>query len=50
MLGSYHDSLDNGVTPDGTNSPDSANSPYLDPSNNIFYGGDGTIYWSGING
>jgi len=42
MLGAYHDSLDNGIDPDGTNSPDSVGSPNFDPNNNIFYGGDGT--------
>ncbi len=42
MLGSFHDSLDNGIEPDGTNSPDSVGSPNFDPNNNIFYGGDGT--------
>ncbi len=42
MLGSFHDSLDNGIDPDGTNSPDSTGSPNFDPNNNIFYGGDGT--------
>ena len=40
MLGAFHDSLGNGVTPDGTNSPDSVGSPNFDPNNNIFYGGD----------
>ena len=40
MLGAYHDSLENGVTPTGTNSPDSIGSPNFDPNNNIYYGGD----------
>ena len=40
MLGAFHDSTDNEVVPDGTNSPDSLNSPNLDPNNNIFYGGN----------
>jgi len=40
MLSGFHDSLDNGVTPTGSNSPDSANSPNFDPMNNIFYGGN----------
>ena len=40
MLGGYHDSLDNGVTPTGTNSPDSVGSPNFDPMNNIYYGGN----------
>lgn len=40
MLGSFHDSLDNDVTPTGTNSPDSIGSPNFDPNNNIFYGGN----------
>ncbi len=39
MLGGFHDSLDVGITPDGTNSPDSAGSPHFDPHNNIYYGG-----------
>ena len=40
MLGSFHDSVDNPVDPDGTNSPDSVGSPNFDPYNNIYYGGD----------
>ncbi len=40
MLGAFHDSLDNGVEPTGTNSPDSTGSPNFDPMNNIFYGGN----------
>lgn len=40
MLGSFHDSLDNDVTPTGSNSPDSTGSPNFDPNNNIFYGGN----------
>ncbi len=40
MLGGFHDSDDEGVTPDGTNSPDSLDSPHFDPDNNIFYGGN----------
>ena len=40
MLGSFHDSLENVITPDGTNTPDSVNSPNFDPYNNIFYGGN----------
>jgi hypothetical protein len=39
MLGSFHDSLDNGVAPDGINSPDSVGSPNFDPFNNVYYGG-----------
>jgi len=39
MLGSFHDSLDNGITPDGILSPDSVGSPNFDPFNNIYYGG-----------
>jgi len=39
MLGAFHDSLDNGITPNGTNSPDSTGSPHFDPYNNIYYGG-----------
>ncbi len=40
MLGAFHDSLDNPVTPDGVNTPDSVGSPNFDPYNNIYYGGD----------
>ncbi len=40
MLGGFHDGADEGVTPDGINSPDSTGSPHFDPENNIFYGGD----------
>ncbi len=39
MLGGFHDADDEGITPDGTNSPDSLNSSHFDPDNNIFYGG-----------
>ena len=39
MLGAFHDSLDNGITPDGIISPDSVGSPNFDPFNNIYYGG-----------
>ena len=39
MLGAFHDADDNGIDPDGTNSPDSIGSPNFDPDNNIFYGG-----------
>ncbi len=42
MLGAFHDSLDNGIDPDGVHSPDSAGSPNFDPNNNIYYGGDKT--------
>jgi len=41
MLGAFHDSLDNGIDPDGVVSPDSAGSPHFDPGNNVYYGGDG---------
>jgi len=40
MLGSFHDSTDNDVTPNGVNSPDLSGSPIFDPSNNIYYGGN----------
>ena len=40
MLGAYHDGDDNGIEPDGTNSPDSLDSPNFDPNNNIYYGGN----------
>ena len=41
MESAFHDSLDNGIDADGVISPDSADSPHLDPNNNVFYGGDG---------
>lgn len=40
MLGSFHDSNENNVVPDGTNSPDFTGSPNFDPNNDIFYGGN----------
>ncbi len=40
MLSAFHDGDDNGVDPDGTNSPDLADSPEFDPNNNLFFGGD----------
>jgi len=40
MLGAFHDSEDNTIEADGTNSPDSLNSPHFDPFNNIYYGGN----------
>ncbi len=42
MLSAFHDSADNGIDADGTNSPDLPNSPMFDPNNNIFYGGNNT--------
>ena len=39
MLGGFHDGDDNGITPDGTITPDSVGSPNFDPNNNIYYGG-----------
>jgi len=42
MLGTFHDSDEEEVVPDGTNSPDSTDSPHFDPDNNIYYGGDNT--------
>ena len=42
MLGTFHDSDEEEVVPDGTNSPDSVGSPHFDPNNNIYYGGDNT--------
>ena len=42
MLGTFHDGDENEVVPDGTNSPDSTDSPHFDPNNNIYYGGDNT--------
>jgi len=40
MLGGFHDSLDNGIEPNGIITPDSVGSPNFDPNNNVFYGGD----------
>ena len=40
MLSAFHDSADNGIDADGTNSPDLPGSPMFDPNNNIFYGGN----------
>ncbi len=40
MLGAFHDADDNELDPE-TTSPDSTGSPNFDPSNNVFYGGDG---------
>lgn len=40
MESAYHDSLDNPIDPDGIISPDSADSPHFDPTNNVFFGGD----------
>ncbi len=40
MLSAFHDSLDNTIEANGTNSPDSANSPNFNSSNNLFYGGN----------
>jgi len=39
-LSAFHDADDNGVDPDGTNSPDLPDSPDFDPDNGLFYGGD----------
>ncbi len=40
MLGGFHDADDNEVDPTLA-SPDSAGNPHFDPTNNVFYGGDG---------
>jgi len=48
MESAFHDSLDNGIDADGVISPDSANSPHLDPNNNVFYGGDGLDGFIGL--
>ncbi len=40
MLGTFHDSLENEVVPNGTVSPDFPDSSAFDPNNNVFYGGD----------
>ncbi|HHG84184.1 MAG TPA: T9SS type A sorting domain-containing protein [Bacteroidetes bacterium] len=47
MLSAFHDSLENGITATGTNSPDSVGSPNFDPNNNIFYGGDNLDGYTG---
>ncbi len=39
MLSAFHDSLDEGIEPNGTITPDSANG-HFDPYNNVFFGGD----------
>ena len=40
MLSAFHDGDDNGIEADGTNSPDFEDSPFFDPDNNIYYGGN----------
>ncbi len=40
MLGAFHDGEENGIEADGTNSPDFEDSPFFDPDNDIYYGGD----------
>jgi hypothetical protein len=40
MLGGFHDGEDNGITPDGIITPDSAGSPNFDPDNDVYYGGN----------
>jgi len=40
MLGSFHDANDDGIDATGSNSPDFDDSPFLDPDNGIFYGGN----------
>ncbi len=40
MLSAFHDVDDNGIDADGVVSPDFANSPYFNPDNNVYYGGD----------
>lgn len=40
MLGSFHDSLDNGIDADGVITPDYPDSSAFDPTNNVFYGGN----------
>ncbi len=41
MLGGFHNGNDEGIDPDGSVSPDFPNNPHFDPTNNVFYGGDG---------
>jgi hypothetical protein len=48
MESAFHDSLDNPIDPDGIVSPDSANSPYFDPTNNVYFGGDGLDGFIGL--
>lgn len=40
MLGGFHNGNNEEVVPDGTVSPDSADSPNFDPNNDVFYGGN----------
>ncbi|HIP36735.1 MAG TPA: T9SS type A sorting domain-containing protein [Crocinitomix sp.] len=40
MLSAFHNSADEGIDADGTNSPDLPGSSMFDPNNNIFYGGN----------
>lgn len=40
MLGGFHNGNNEEVVPDGTVSPDSADSPNFDPDNDVFYGGN----------
>ncbi len=39
MLSAFHDSINEGIEPNGTITPDSTNGRF-DPYNNVFYGGD----------
>ncbi len=39
MLGAFHDSLNEGIEPNGTITPDSANG-HFDPYNNVYFGGN----------
>ncbi|HHH12212.1 MAG TPA: hypothetical protein ENK23_09110, partial [Sorangium sp.] len=40
MLSAFHDGQDVGIDATGSNSPDLPNSPFFDPNNDIYYGGD----------
>jgi len=40
MLSAFHDVDDNGIDADGVVSPDFAGSPFFNPDNNVFFGGN----------
>ena len=40
MLSAFHNAADQGIVATGNNSPDLPNSPFFDPNNDIYYGGD----------
>lgn len=41
MLSAFHDADDNGIDADGSVSPDSSGSIHFDPTNGVYYGGNG---------